>query len=67
MRGIWIDAGRRDEYHLDLGATAFHEAVLNAGVSEPQVYFELFDGTHGGIEHRYPKALAWLCARLATE
>src|SRR5205823_13803679 len=27
MRAIWIDAGRSDEFHLDLGAIAFHRAT----------------------------------------
>ena len=31
MRGIWIDSGRNDEYHLELGATAFHREVVAAG------------------------------------
>jgi hypothetical protein len=30
------------------------------------VYYELFDGRHGGIEYRYPLSLAWLCARIAN-
>ncbi len=65
MKGIWIDAGRRDEYYLDLGATAFRKAVGAAGVPDSNVYFELFDGKHGGIDYRYPLSLAWLCERLA--
>jgi S-formylglutathione hydrolase FrmB len=65
QRAIWIDAGRSDEYYLDLGATAFHRAVLSAGVPSSAVHFELFDGRHGGIEYRYPLALAWLCERIA--
>jgi hypothetical protein len=34
-------------------------------VAPQQVYFELFDAGHGGIEYRYPLALAWLCQRIA--
>jgi len=60
MRAIWIDAGTRDEYFLDLGATAFRRAVTEAGVPEERVFFELFDATHAFIEYRYPLALAWL-------
>ena len=63
LRGIWVDAGRADEYHLDLGATAFVEELGGIGVGE--VTFELFDGGHGGIDHRYPRSLAFLAARLA--
>ena len=31
MRAIYIDAGDRDEYFLDLGAEAFRRACLAAG------------------------------------
>ncbi|HEY2073980.1 MAG TPA: alpha/beta hydrolase-fold protein, partial [Gaiellaceae bacterium] len=31
LRGIWIDAGRDDEYRLDLAAVAFRDAVVTAG------------------------------------
>ncbi|WP_344216737.1 alpha/beta hydrolase [Kribbella sancticallisti] len=67
MRAIWIDAGRRDEYYLDLGASAFHQAVVGVGVNPEQVYFELFDGAHGAIEYRYSQAIEWLIRRLAVE
>jgi Putative esterase len=63
LDSIWIDAGTRDEYHLDLGATAFHRAITGAGVRADRIRFELFDGRHGGIEYRYPLALTWLCER----
>ncbi len=65
LRGIWIDAGRSDEYFLDFGATAFRRAVAAAGVPDERVHFELFDGRHGGIEYRYPPALRFLCERIA--
>jgi S-formylglutathione hydrolase FrmB len=65
MRGIWIDAGTRDDFYLDLGATAFLDELRQIGVPDDAVRFELFDATHAQIEYRYPQALAWLCARLA--
>jgi len=64
LRAIWIDAGNRDEYHLDAGAAAFRRAVCAAGVPDERIYFELFDGGHGAIEYRYSLALAWLCERM---
>jgi hypothetical protein len=63
MRAIYIDAGRGDEYHLDLGAEAFRRVCREAGAPEP--FFELFDARHGGIEYRYPLAIRYLCERLA--
>lgn len=65
LRGIYIDAGLRDEYYLDLGAEAFRRALEDVGVTD--VRFELFDGTHMGIEYRYPLALAYLAERLAPD
>jgi S-formylglutathione hydrolase FrmB len=65
-RGIWIDAGRTDEYHLDLGAIAFRDAVGAAGVADGVVRFELFEGTHRATTWRYPLSLAFLAERLAA-
>jgi len=67
MRAIWIDAGTRDEWYLDLGASAFRKGVAAAGVPDDLVHFELFDAGHMAIEYRYPLALAWLCHRLARK
>nr|BBH94445.1 enterochelin esterase [Thermogemmatispora argillosa] len=63
MRAIYIDAGKRDEYYLDLGAEAFRRALAEIGVTD--VFFELFDGRHGGIEYRYPLSLKYLAERLS--
>jgi len=65
LKGIWIDAGTRDEFSLDVGAQAFRAALQQAGVSDDLVYFELFEAGHGGIDYRYPMSLAWLCGRIA--
>jgi hypothetical protein len=63
MRAVYIDAGKRDEWYLDLGAEAFHREVKKAGVD---VFFELFDASHMQIEYRYPIALRWLIERIGT-
>ena len=57
MRAIWLDAGTRDEWYLDLGARAFADELDALGVAHR---FELFDAGHGGIEYRYPLAIAHL-------
>lgn len=62
MKLIYVDAGRSDEYFLDLGAQAFAREAERLGAN---LTFELFDGTHGGLQHRYPKALAALAGVLA--
>lgn len=51
---IYLDAGRSDEYFLDLGAQAFSIELEQLGVAHT---LELFDGRHGGINYRYPGAI----------
>src|SRR5438874_3943622 len=62
MRAIYIDAGKKDQYFLDLGAEAFRRALSAIGVRD--VFFELFDATHDAIEYRYPIAVKYLAERL---
>ena len=65
MRAIYIHAGKRDEFFLDLGADAFRQALERIGVID--VYFELFDATHFDIEYRYPVSLKYLAERLSPK
>jgi S-formylglutathione hydrolase FrmB len=64
MRAIYIDAGTKDQYFLDLGAEAFRRALEAIGVTD--VSFELFDATHMAIEYRYPLSLGYLAERLSA-
>jgi Putative esterase len=64
LRGIWIDAGTKDDYYLDLGASAFRAALRTAGVSGDTIHYELFEATHADIDYRYPLSLAWLSERM---
>jgi len=63
MRRIYLDAGRGDEYFLDLGAQAFASELATLGVEHS---LELFDGRHGGIGYRYPNAIRELVLALGT-
>jgi len=63
MRAIYIDAGNKDQFFLDLGAEAFRRQLEAIGVTD--VFFELFDGTHSGIEYRYPMSMRYLAERLS--
>ncbi|SHN47569.1 alpha/beta hydrolase [Cryptosporangium aurantiacum] len=65
QQAIWIDAGTRDEWFLDLGASAFHAGLKRIGIPDERIHFELFDAGHGGIDYRYPQSLTWLAHRLA--
>jgi hypothetical protein len=62
MRAIYLDAGKKDEWYLDLGARAVANELDAIGVD---YFFELFDATHMAIEYRYPKSLAYLVDALS--
>jgi hypothetical protein len=61
MKRIYLDAGRSDEYFLDLGAQAFAAELEALGVPHT---LELFEGTHGGLTYRYPGAIRELALAL---
>ena len=61
MRAVWLDAGKRDEFFLDLGMTAVSRELDALGVDHR---LELFDGGHMSIGYRYPKSLAFLAEAL---
>lgn len=65
LHSVWIDAGTKDQWFLDLGAQAFRDRLREIGVSDEKIHFELFDDDHMGIEYRYPIALRWLAQRMA--
>jgi S-formylglutathione hydrolase FrmB len=62
MRGIWLDAGRRDEWYLDNGAVAMSRELEKIGVGHT---LELFDAGHMSIGYRYPRSLAFLARALS--
>jgi hypothetical protein len=61
MRRVYLDAGKSDEWFLDLGAQAFAAELEKLGVEHT---IELFDGKHGGINYRYPGAIRELVLAL---
>jgi len=63
LRAVWVDGGTRDEWFLDVGGQAFCDALAKVEVTD--VHFELFDGTHGRIDYRYPLALVYLAERIS--
>jgi hypothetical protein len=61
MRRIYLDAGKGDEFYLDLGAQAFAAELDKLDVNYT---LELFDGKHGGLTYRYPGAIRELVLAL---
>ncbi len=62
LKAIYVDAGKSDEYYLDLGAQAFSNELDKLGIEH---HFELFEGKHGGLLYRYPRAIGILADALA--
>ena len=58
MRRVYLDAGKSDEWYLDLGAQAFAAELEKLEVAHT---LELFDGKHGGLTYRYPARFASWC------
>ena len=65
LRGIYLDAGNRDDWYLDLGAQAFVAELGKIGVTD--VRLDIFDGSHSGIDYRYPVGLRYQAERLAPQ
>ncbi|HEY3726568.1 MAG TPA: alpha/beta hydrolase-fold protein [Solirubrobacteraceae bacterium] len=63
MRRIYLDAGKQDEFFLDLGAQAFAAELTRLGIDHT---LELFEGAHGGISYRYPGAVRELVLALGN-
>ncbi len=63
LRRVYLDAGRGDEYFLDLGAQAFAAELERIGADYT---LELFDGGHGGLSYRYPGAIRELVLALGA-
>jgi S-formylglutathione hydrolase FrmB len=63
LRRVYLDAGRSDEFFLDLGAQAFARELERLGVPHT---LELFDGAHGGLTYRYPGAIRELVLALGA-
>jgi S-formylglutathione hydrolase FrmB len=62
MKLIYLDAGKADEWYLDLGAKAFAKELDKVGI---EYSLDFFDAGHMGIQYRYPGALEALARALA--
>ncbi len=61
LRHIHVEAGRSDEYMLDVGTVAFSKELDKLSVKHT---LELFDGGHSGISYRFAPAIRTLLASL---
>ena len=57
MKGIFIDCGWRDQYHIHYGCRQLSAQLKKAGVAHR---YEEFDDTHSGIDYRMDVSLPFL-------
>ena len=57
LRGIYVDCGWRDQYHLHYGARVLSKRLAQHGI--PHLYEE-FDDTHSSIDYRMDVSLPFL-------
>ena len=62
MKLVYLDAGTRDEYHLDAAARQLAARLRALGVN---VVHEEFDDGHMNTNYRYDRSLPLLCRTLA--
>jgi hypothetical protein len=62
LRGIYLDCGTRDEFHLRWGARMVVESLRGAGID---VFHEEFEDGHRDVNYRYDRSLSFLVPRLA--
>jgi hypothetical protein len=62
LRAIYFDAGRRDEWYVDLTMEWMRRRLGELGVAD--LHTELFDAAHSSIEYRYPLGIRYLLERL---
>ncbi len=61
LRGIYIDCGRRDQFHLHYGARILHRRLRESRISH---HYQEFDDNHSSIDYRMDESLPWLYRRL---
>src|SRR5665213_3561682 len=63
MRGIYIDCGWRDQYHLHFGARLLSKRLAERRIAH---VYEEFDDTHSSIDYRMDVSLPFLTRALRT-
>lgn len=61
LRGLYVDCGWNDQYHIHYGSRILSRELTRAGVRHS---YEEFDGTHSGVDHRMDRSLPFLSRAL---
>jgi enterochelin esterase-like enzyme len=57
LKGIFIDCGWRDQYHIHYGCRQLSQRLSKAGITHR---YEEFDDTHSGVDYRMDVSLPFL-------
>ncbi len=61
LRGIYIDCGSRDQYHIHYGSRILSKRLAAAGIKHT---YEEFDDTHSDVDYRMEVSLPFLAKSL---
>jgi S-formylglutathione hydrolase FrmB len=61
LRGIYIDCGWRDQYHIHYGCRILSKRLQEAGIKHT---YEEFDDTHSDVDYRYDVSFPFMYAAL---
>jgi hypothetical protein len=61
LRGLFIDCGWRDQYHMHYGSRILSKRLTEAGIVHR---YEEFPDTHSGIDYRMDRSLPYLTRAL---
>jgi hypothetical protein len=61
LRGIYIDCGARDQYHIHYGCRILSKRLVQAGIKHR---YEEFDDTHSDVDYRMDVSLPYLSRAL---
>ncbi len=61
LRGIYLDCGSRDQYHIHYGMRILSKRLARAGIRHA---YEEFDDTHSDIDYRMDESLPFLSRAL---
>lgn len=64
LKGMWIDAGDRDQYFIHYGTRELHRKLGELAIDH---HFEEFEGSHSGMDWRFDHSLPWLVKRLKRD
>ena len=57
MKGVFIDCGFKDQYHLQYGSRILHRKLKDLKIRH---HYEEFDDNHSSIDYRMDVSLPWL-------